>query len=101
MEGVGETGKDYIHDGQGDQPFSRSGSEQAKHRSFFKLVFDDLESLEADWALKMPLSDLPDSGANTLTLLHSAARKKGMCLEVRADRDFLYVWNALPKSGPS
>ncbi len=75
--------------------------EQAKHRSFFKLVLDDLECLEEDRALKIPLSDLPSSETNTLTLLHSAARKKGIHVEVRADRDFVYIWNALPKSAPS
>jgi hypothetical protein len=69
--------------------------------SFINRVFDDLESLEVDKALKIPSSDLPNFGASTLALLQSAARKKGIALEVREDRDFLYVWNALPKSSPS
>jgi hypothetical protein len=66
----------------------------AEYRSFISQVFGDLEGLEVDKALKIPLSDLPNSEANTLALLHSAARQKRMGLEVRADRDFLYVWNA-------
>lgn len=94
--GAGETGKDYMM----NKVISGS-PEQAKHRSFFKLVFDNLESLEVNRALKISLSDLPNSGAYTLTLLQSAARKKGMRIEVRADHDFLYVWNALPNSAPS
>jgi hypothetical protein len=61
-------------------------------------VFDGLEGLEVDKALKIPLSDLLNSGTNTLTLLHSAARQKRMGLEVHADRDLLYVWNALVHS---
>jgi hypothetical protein len=81
--------------------FSGLEGEQAKHQSFFTLVFNDLESLEVDRALKIPLSELPNSGANTVTLLHSEARKKGMHLEMRADRDSLYIWNTPPKSGPS
>jgi hypothetical protein len=74
--------------------------EAAKLRSFINQVLDDLEILEVDKALKIPLSDWPDSEANTLTLLHSTARKKGIGLEARADGDFLYVWNGRLKSGP-
>jgi hypothetical protein len=75
-------------------------SEATKHRYFVSRVLDDLESLEADKALKIPLSDLPDSPADTLTDLHATARKKGIDLRFQADSDFLYVWNALPNSTP-
>jgi hypothetical protein len=79
----------------------RPVAESAKLQSFINQVLDDLEILEVERALKIPLSDWPDSGANILTLLHSTARKKGIGLEARADGDFLYVWNARLKSGPS
>ena len=70
--------------------------------TFVNQILDDLESLEADKALKIPLSDLRFLGASSIpTLLQSAARKKGIALEVRQDGDSLYVWNAPPKSSPS
>lgn len=73
----------------------------ARLKSFLSRVFEDLESLEADRAMKIPLSDLPDSPAHTLTVLQSVAQKRGIDLGLRAERDFLYVWNPLPKSAPS
>lgn len=68
---------------------------------FVRQVFDDLNGLEADRALKIPLSSLPDSGINTINLLLSAARQRRMSLHARADSDFLYVWNVLSKSEPN
>jgi hypothetical protein len=71
-------------------------AEPAKHRSFVNQVLDDLESLEADRALKIPLSDVPNSVANTLSILQASAKRKGIDLRLQADSDFLYVWNAPP-----
>lgn len=96
---VGETGKG-LDEAQSEHSVGPV-AESAKHRSFIDQVLDDLESLEVDQALKIPLSDLPNSAANTLSLLRTAARKKGTCLEAQADANFLYVWNTLPKSRPS
>ena len=67
----------------------------AQHRSFINQVLADLESLDADKAIKITISELPSSAANALTLLHAATRKRGMSIEMHADDDFLYIWNAV------
>jgi hypothetical protein len=67
----------------------------AHHRSFINQVLADLESLDADKALKITISELPNSAVNALTLLHAATRNRGISIEMQADDDFLYVWKAV------
>ena len=69
----------------------------AQYRPFINRVLDDLKSLDVDKALKISISELPNSAGNTLTLLYSAARQRGISIEMQADKDFLYVWNAVQK----
>jgi hypothetical protein len=96
---VGKTGKGWIMREVNNRTNGRV-REPAKVRSFINRVLDDLDSLEVDKALKIPLSDLPNSPADTLAILRSAAGKKGMDLRLQTERDFLYVWNAPQNSTP-
>lgn len=65
-----------------------------KHNSIVTQILDDLKDLEAGKAIKIPLSELPDTKVNIRSALNRATRKLDRAVATATDDDFLYVWNA-------
>jgi len=74
---------------QDDIPTGRNG----KHKKITTLILNDLDGLERGNALKIPLSQLPDTKVNIRSALNRASRKAGKSLGTAADDEYLYVWN--------
>jgi hypothetical protein len=74
---------------QSNVPTGRNG----KHKTITTQILDDLEGLEAGKALKIPLSELPDTKVNIRSALTRASHKIGKSVGTAADDDNLYVWN--------
>jgi hypothetical protein len=70
-------------------PSGRNG----KHKGITTRILADLEGLEAGQALKIPLSELPDTKVNIRSALNRATRKFGKSVGTAADDEYLYVWN--------
>jgi hypothetical protein len=78
-----------------DVPKGRDG----KHKQIIMQLLSDLEQLPAGSALKIPLSELPDSKENIRSALNRVTRQRGMEVGTSSDHEFLYVWNASAASG--
>ncbi len=74
---------------RGDVPNGRKG----KHHAIIGAILDDLGNLEKGRALKILLTELPDTKVNIRSALNRATRKLGRKVETAADDQFLYVWN--------
>jgi len=79
----------FIVTGQDEIPIGRNG----KHKNITTLILNDLDGLERGNALKIPLSQLPDTKVNIRSALNRASRKAGKSLGTAADDEYLYVWN--------
>lgn len=73
---------------QSDVPKGRDG----KHKKIVTELLSDIEQLEADRALKIPLEALPDTKENIRSALNRATRQKGIEVSTSSDSEFLYVW---------
>lgn len=73
---------------QADVPKGRDG----KHKEIVTQLLSDIAQLEAGSALKIPLSDLPDSKENIRAALSRAASQKNMQISTSSNDDFLFVW---------
>ena len=73
---------------QADVPKGRDG----KHKSIVTQLLSDLANLPDGSALRIPLSDLPDSKENIRSALNRATRQRGMEVATSSDTEFLYVW---------
>ncbi len=73
---------------QSDVPRGRN----SKHKQIIVQLLSDLELLEHGKALKVPLSELPDTKENIRSALNRAARKKGIDVATSSDTEHLYVW---------
>jgi len=71
-------------------PTGRNG----KHKAIVTQILSDLEGLDADQCLKIPLSELTDSKVNIRSALNRATRKAQQSVATAADDKFLYVWNS-------
>ena len=71
-------------------PTGRNG----KHKTITTQILNDLEGLEDGQALKIPLSELPDSKVNIRSALNRATRKLRKSVATAADEEYLYVWNS-------
>jgi len=74
---------------QADVPHGRNG----KHKLIVTTILKDLDRLENDAALKVPLAALVEGKEKVRSALNRATRKAGRKVATAADRDFLYVWN--------
>jgi hypothetical protein len=74
---------------QQNVPKGRDG----KHKHIVTQLLNDLERLDGGAALKIPLSELPDTKENIRSALNRATRQKGMEVATSSDNEFLYVWN--------
>lgn len=71
-----------------DVPKGRDG----KHKRIVTQLLSDIERLVAGSALKIPLSDLPDTKENIRSALNRATHHRGMEVATSSDAEFLYVW---------
>lgn len=63
-----------------------------KHKHIVLQLLSDLENLQDGSALKIPLSELPDTKENIRSALNRATRQRGLEVATSSDSDFLYVW---------
>ena len=73
---------------QADVPKGRDG----KHKKIVQQLLSDISHLEPGSALKIPLSELPDSKENVRSALSRATRQHGIEIATSSDDDYLYVW---------
>jgi hypothetical protein len=73
---------------QADVPRGRDG----KHKSIITRLLDDIAKLGDGAALKIPLSQLPDTKENIRSALSRAARQANINLSTSSNDEFLYVW---------
>jgi hypothetical protein len=77
---------------QHDVPKGRDG----KHKEIVTQLLSDIERLEHGSALKVPLSQLPDSKENIRSALNRATRQRGLHVATSSDSEHLYVWKIDP-----
>ncbi len=73
---------------QADVPKGRDG----KHKRIIQRLLQDIAELRDGTALKIPLSQLPDTKENIRAALSRAARQRGLPLATSSNDKFLYVW---------
>jgi hypothetical protein len=73
---------------QVDVPKGREG----KHKQIIAQLLLDLERLAVGSALKIPLSELPDSKENIRSALSRAAGQRKLAIATSSNEEFLYVW---------
>ena len=73
---------------QDDLPEGRNG----KHKEVVLQLLSDLEQLKPGHALKIPLSQLPDTKENIRSALNRATRIKGLDVATSSDAEHFYVW---------
>jgi hypothetical protein len=73
---------------QADVPKGRDG----KHKQIITQLLGDIAKLSAGTALKIPLSQLPDTKENVRSALSRAARQQKINLATSSNDDYLYVW---------
>ena len=73
---------------QVDVPKGRDG----KHKSIITRLLSDIAQLGDGAALKIPLSQLPDTKENIRSALSRAARQANLQLATSSNNEFLYVW---------
>jgi hypothetical protein len=73
---------------QADVPKGRDG----KHKRIITQLLSDLERLPAGSALKIPLSELPDSKENIRSALSRAAALHKLPIATSSNENFLFVW---------
>lgn len=71
-----------------DVPKGRDG----KHKQIVTQILSDIDLLEPDRALKIPLAELPDSKENIRSALNRATRQRGIEISTSSDSGFLYIW---------
>jgi hypothetical protein len=74
---------------QADVPQGREG----KHKLIVTSILRDLDRLQADSAIKVPLAELVQSKEKVRSALNRATRKAGRRVATASDDTFLYVWN--------
>jgi hypothetical protein len=75
---------------QVDVPKGRDG----KHKNIITRLLGDIAQLGEGAALKIPLSQLPDTKENIRSALSRAARTAKINLATSSNDEFLYVWKA-------
>jgi hypothetical protein len=75
---------------QADVPKGRDG----KHKKIVTEILNDLDLLEPDRALRIPLAQLPDSKENIRSALNRATRQRGIEVSTSSDSGCLYIWKA-------
>ena len=63
-----------------------------KHKEIVTQLLSDVDQLAEGSALKVPLSELPDSKENIRSALSRAANQRGLGIATSSNDDFLYIW---------
>jgi hypothetical protein len=71
-----------------DVPTGRHG----KHKAIVVEILENLETLKQGNALKVKLSELPDTKVNIRSALNRATRKIKIKVATAADDQYLYIW---------
>ena len=77
-----------------DVPKGRDG----KHKKIVTQILSELEQLDPERALKVPLKALPDTKENIRSALNRATRQRGINISTSSDAEFLYIWTTPEKS---
>jgi hypothetical protein len=78
---------------QVDVPTGRDG----KHKHIVTQLLSDIEQLPEGRALKIPLTELPDTKENIRSALNRATRQRGIEVSTSSDAQHLYMWKTGPK----
>jgi hypothetical protein len=70
-----------------------------KYRQIISHLLQDLTQLEQGKALRVPLSELPDSKENVRSALYRVTRLRGMNVATSDDAGYLYVWKPAEEPG--
>jgi hypothetical protein len=70
-------------------PQGRSG----KHKQIVATILQDLDRLDGESAIKVPIAALVESKEKVRSALNRATRKAGRKVATATDENFLYVWN--------
>jgi hypothetical protein len=73
---------------QEDVPKSRDG----KHKQIVERLLHELGELKPGMAMKVPLSELPDSKENIRSALTRAANQRQIRIATSSNDDHLFVW---------
>lgn len=73
---------------QQEVPKGREG----KHKKIVTQLLGDIEQLQVGSALKVPLTDLPDTKENIRAALNRATRQRGIEVATSSDESHLYIW---------
>ncbi len=73
---------------QADVPKGRDG----KHKRIIMQLLSDIAHLRPGSALKVPLTQLPDTKENIRAALSRAARMQNLKIATSSNQEFLYVW---------
>jgi hypothetical protein len=65
---------------------------EGKHKEIVTQLLNDIAHLSPGTALKIPLSQLPDTKQNVRSALSRAASQKKINLATSSNDEFLYVW---------
>jgi hypothetical protein len=77
-----------------DVPKGRDG----KHKKIVALLLSDIDQLPSGSALRVPLSELPDSKENIRAALNRATRQRGIDVATSSDENHLYIWKVNSES---
>jgi hypothetical protein len=79
-------------------PHGRKG----KHNLIVSMILDDLDKLEAERAILVPLENLDgEKMENVRSALNRATRQKEMVVATATDEKYFYVWRTEPKTNPA
>lgn len=73
---------------QTELPQGRNG----KHKTIVRELLSDIDRLQRGQALKIPLSELPDTKENIRSALNRVTRQKGIDVATSSDGEHFYVW---------
>ena len=72
-----------------------SRSRRGKHHDLLGGIFQDLESLPAGSAIKIPLNEVDGTTlANLRSAVHRASTARGLEIETLSDEESFYIWKA-------
>jgi hypothetical protein len=63
-----------------------------KHKQIITQLLSDIDQLDDGSALKIPLSELPDTKENIRSALSRAAAQKNLAISTSSNDEFLFVW---------
>ena len=70
-------------------------SRRGKHHDLMGGIFQDLETLPAGSAIKIPLTEVDGTTlANLRSAVHRASSSRGLRIETLSDEENFYIWKA-------